>query len=213
MKFMTGRPLNVGGMQCFVTRSGYTGEDGFEISVPGGDADNLARMLLAEHGGEADRPRRARLAAARSRPLPLRPRHRPRRRRRSKPTSPGRSASAAAPRAASPAPASSRTSSPNGPPRKRVGILPDGKAPARAHTEIADDIRRGHGRDHLAAASAPASSGPIAMGYVATPIAPRIGTPVNLMVRGKPLPAKVAAMPFVAAPLSPLTSSRRGDRP
>ncbi|MGH6892210.1 MAG: glycine cleavage system aminomethyltransferase GcvT, partial [Dongiaceae bacterium] len=48
MKFMTGRPLNVGGMQCFVTRSGYTGEDGFEISVPAGEADNLARKLLGD---------------------------------------------------------------------------------------------------------------------------------------------------------------------
>ena len=48
MKFMTGGPLNVGGMECFVTRSGYTGEDGFEISVPAGEADNLARKLLGD---------------------------------------------------------------------------------------------------------------------------------------------------------------------
>src|SRR5262249_42948710 len=48
MKFMTGRPLIVGGMHCFVTRSAYTGEDGFEISMPGGEADNLARKLLGD---------------------------------------------------------------------------------------------------------------------------------------------------------------------
>jgi len=46
--FMTGRNLTVAGADCFVTRSGYTGEDGFEIACAGEDADALARTLLAE---------------------------------------------------------------------------------------------------------------------------------------------------------------------
>ena len=46
--FMTGGRFTVAGCDCFITRSGYTGEDGFEISVPAAQADTLARALLAQ---------------------------------------------------------------------------------------------------------------------------------------------------------------------
>ena len=46
--FMTGARLAIAGADCLVTRSGYTGEDGFEISVPAAQADTLARTLLAQ---------------------------------------------------------------------------------------------------------------------------------------------------------------------
>ncbi len=46
--FMTGGAVRIGGIPAFVTRSGYTGEDGFEISVAASDADALARLLLAQ---------------------------------------------------------------------------------------------------------------------------------------------------------------------
>lgn len=46
--FMTARTLLLAGVECFVTRSGYTGEDGFEISIPNSHAEQLARTLLAE---------------------------------------------------------------------------------------------------------------------------------------------------------------------
>ncbi len=47
LTFMTGGHFTLGGSECFVTRSGYTGEDGFEISVPAAEAEALARTLLA----------------------------------------------------------------------------------------------------------------------------------------------------------------------
>jgi aminomethyltransferase len=47
-KFMTGRNMAVNGVDCFVTRSGYTGEDGFELSCAGGDAEALAEALLSQ---------------------------------------------------------------------------------------------------------------------------------------------------------------------
>ncbi|HWA48032.1 MAG TPA: glycine cleavage system aminomethyltransferase GcvT [Dongiaceae bacterium] len=194
MKFMTGRLLNVGGMDCFVTRSGYTGEDGFEISVAGGEADNLARKLLGDmevkpiglgardslrleaglclYGNditEATNPVEADLVWAIQK------------RRRAEGGFPGA--------------AIIQKQIAEGPPRKRVGILPDGKAPARAHTEIATPSGEIVG-EITSGGFGPSVGGPIAMGYVQSDHA-AIGTQLNLMVRGKALPAKVVAMPFV----------------
>jgi aminomethyltransferase len=194
MKFMTGRPLNVGGMECFVTRSGYTGEDGFEISASAGEADNLARKLLGDmevkpiglgardslrleaglclHGNditEATNPVEADLVWAIQK------------RRRAEGGFPGA--------------AIIQKQIADGPKRKRVGILPEGKAPARAHTEIATPSGEIVG-EITSGGFGPSVNGPVAMGYVRSDHS-AIGTQLNLMVRGKALPAKVAAMPFV----------------
>jgi aminomethyltransferase len=48
LSFMTGCSVTLAGVECFVTRSGYTGEDGYEISVPAAAAEALARTLLAQ---------------------------------------------------------------------------------------------------------------------------------------------------------------------
>ncbi len=88
-----------------------------------------------------------------------------RRRRRSRPVSPGRSASAAARRAAFPAPRDPAAQLAEGPPRKRVGIRPDGRAPAREGTEIVDAAGEPVGGSP-AAASARRVGGAVAMGYV-----------------------------------------------
>jgi aminomethyltransferase len=48
LTFMTGMRAELNGADCFLTRSGYTGEDGFEISVPSDQAERLARALLAQ---------------------------------------------------------------------------------------------------------------------------------------------------------------------
>ncbi len=48
MVFMTAAQIDIDGVECFVTRSGYTGEDGFEISVPNKQAEQLARTLLVQ---------------------------------------------------------------------------------------------------------------------------------------------------------------------
>jgi len=81
-----------------------------------------------------------------------------------------------------------------GPARKRVGILPEGKAPAREGTEIMKDgavIGR-----VTSGGFGPSVNGPVAMGYVASAFAAP-DTSVELMVRGKALPARIVALPFV----------------
>lgn len=79
--------------------------------------------------------------------------------------------------------------------RKRVGILPDGKAPARDHTEVVDASGKIIG-EITSGSYGPTVGGPIAMGYVETSFA-KVGTDVELMVRGKGRPAKIVALPFV----------------
>ena len=83
--FMSGGVFDLAGVPCFVTRSGYTGEDGFEISVPAAHAAALAEALLAQPEVKpAGLGARDTLAPG-SRPVPVRPRHRRRPPARSKP--------------------------------------------------------------------------------------------------------------------------------
>lgn len=192
--FMTGVEMNVAGTPCLVSRSGYTGEDGYEISVPEEDAVALTKKLLAEpevkpiglgardslrleaglclYGHDIDEtttPVEGALTWTISK------------RRREEANFPG--AKIILGQIA------------NGVTRKRVGLLPEGKAPAREGTEITDASGRKIGVV-TSGGYGPSLGGPIAMGYVETAHA-KTGTDVELMVRGKGRPAKIAAMPFV----------------
>ena len=192
--FMTGAALTVDGVACFVTRSGYTGEDGFELSVPGDAAERVARRLLAEpeimpvglgardslrleaglclYGHDIDETTtliEADLAWA------------VQKRRRAEGGFPGAAVIARELAA--------------GPRRKRVGIRPEGRAPAREGTEITDGDGATIGRI-TSGGFGPSADGPVAMGYVATAQA-TLGTALKLMVRGTPRPARIVPLPFV----------------
>ncbi|MEQ8267222.1 MAG: glycine cleavage system aminomethyltransferase GcvT [Parvibaculum sp.] len=192
--FMTGAEMDVAGVPCIVSRSGYTGEDGYEISVPEAKAVALTKKLLAEpevkpiglgardslrleaglclYGHDLDEtttPVEGALTWTIAK------------RRREEANFPG--AKIILGQIA------------NGAARKRVGLLPEGKAPAREGTEITDASGRKIGVV-TSGGYGPSVGGPIAMGYVETAHA-KTGTEVELMVRGKGRPAKVAAMPFV----------------
>jgi aminomethyltransferase len=79
------------------------------------------------------------------------------------------------------------------PTRRRVGILPEGKAPAREHTEIQlGGVPIG---EITSGGFGPSAGGPIAMGYVAAAHA-ATGTAIDLMVRGTPRPARIVDLPF-----------------
>ena len=82
-----------------------------------------------------------------------------------------------------------------GPPRRRVGILPEGRAPAREGTEIVDAAGKKIGIV-TSGGFAPSLNRPIAMGYVGREHA-EAGARVGLMVRGKALPAEIVKMPSV----------------
>jgi aminomethyltransferase len=194
MRFMEAGPLAIDGVGCFASRSGYTGEDGFEISVPADAAERLARRLLAEpevapvglgardslrleaglclYGNDIDRgtsPIEADLAWAIAK------------RRRAEGGFPGAE------------PILRQLA--EGPRRRRVGIRPEGRAPARAHTEIRDEGGALVG-EITSGGFGPSVDGPIAMGYV-TPALAAPGSRLQLMVRGKALPASVVPLPFV----------------
>ncbi len=194
MAFMSMAEVRIAGCDCLVSRSGYTGEDGYEISVAAGEADGLARTLLAEeevapiglgardslrleaglclYGHDIDTtttPIEAGLIWSISK------------RRRAEGGFPGD--------------AVVQRQIADGVTRKRVGIRPEGRAPAREHTEIADQAGAVVG-EVTSGGFGPTIGGPVAMGYVPTAMA-AADTPLNLIVRGKSLPAKVAKMPFV----------------
>jgi aminomethyltransferase len=194
MDFMTSRDMDVAGIPCFVSRSGYTGEDGNEISVPASRAVELTKKLLAEpevkpiglgardslrleaglclYGHDIDETTTP-IEGALGWTIP--------KRRREEANFPG--AKIILGQIA------------DGVTRKRVGILPEGKAPARDHTEIVDASGRKIG-EITSGSYGPTVSGPIAMGYVETAFA-KVGTEIELMVRGKGRPAKIVGLPFV----------------
>jgi len=194
LKFMTAATFSINGVDCGVSRSGYSGEDGYEISIPGDAVEVIARMLLAEeevipvglgardslrleaglclYGSDIDQtttPIEAGLIWAIDK------------RRRETGGFPG--ADIIVDQIA------------NKPSRKRVGILPEGRAPARAHTEITNQSGETIG-EITSGGFGPSAGGPVAMGYVSFEHA-KVDTPVNLMIRGKAIPAKVVKMPFV----------------
>ena len=195
MVFMSGRELAIGGIACFATRSGYTGEDGFEISVPAGDAHGLAKLLLAQPEvkpiglGARDSLRlEAGLCLYGN---DLTPQTTPveaglvwaiGKRRREQGGFPGAGIV--------------QRQIAGGPSRRRVGLMPEGRAPARSHTVIANATGEPVG-EVTSGGFAPSIARPIAMGYVRAEFS-REGTSVQLIVRDKALPATVVAMPFVA---------------
>jgi aminomethyltransferase len=193
MPFMSARPSRVAGFETFVSRSGYTGEDGYEISLASTHAESLARILLAEpdvapiglgardslrleaglclYGHELDEtvdPIEAALSWSIQK------------RRRLEGGFPGarRIQGALA----------------NGPTRRRVGIRPDGRAPAREGTQIVSPDGAPIGVV-TSGGFGPSVGAPIAMGFVARAFA-AVATPIGLMVRGKPSSARVGALPF-----------------
>ncbi|CAN5599410.1 glycine cleavage system aminomethyltransferase GcvT [soil metagenome] len=198
LKFMTGAFVTIDGAQCYVTRSGYTGGDGYEISTPADKADPIARLLLAQpevkpiglgardslrleaglclYGHDIDTtttPIEAVLLWSIGKE------------RRVQGGFPGASVI--------------QKQIAEGAPRKRVGILPEGKAIAREGAEIAIGGRI-VGKV-TSGGFAPTLGRAVAMGYVEkAPFGdkgPANGTKVELLVRGKPVPAEIAPMPFV----------------
>lgn len=193
MKFMTFCIVSINGIECFVTRSGYTGEDGFEISVPADKAETFANLLLeqpeVEPAGLGARDS-LRLEAGlclyghdittETTPIEADLKWVVNKRRREEGGFPGASIIL--------------NQLANGTERLRVGILPDGRAPAREGAEVQDMDGNAIGTI-TSGGFGPSVDGPIAMGYVKTDFA-KPGTPVNLIVRGKALAAKVVKMPF-----------------
>jgi aminomethyltransferase len=180
--------------ELFITRSGYTGEDGFEISIAADRAAQLAERLLAEpevlpiglgardtlrleaglclYGHDIDintTPPAAGLAWTIGK------------RRREQGGFPG--AARILQELADP------------PPRRRVGIRPDGRAPAREGSAIVDAAGNLIG-EVTSGGFSPSLNAPIAMGYVARPHS-EPGTALSVVVRDVARPARVAPLPFV----------------
>ena len=194
MAFMSIADLSLGGVPCIASRSGYTGEDGFEISMPAEDAIAIARLLLAQpevkpiglgardslrleaglclYGHDIDEsttPVEAGLTWSIGK------------RRRTEGGFLGA------------APILEQIA--QGAPRKRVGILPQGRAPARENTDVTDAKGGLFGRI-TSGGFGPTLGGPICMGYVDRAHAAE-GTELALLVRGTPRPGRVAPLPFV----------------
>ena len=195
LAFMGIGEFDIAGRPAIISRSGYTGEDGFEIAVAAADAEAIARCLLAEpevepaglgardslrleaglclYGhdiDEATTPIEAGLAWSIGK------------RRRTEGGFPGADVIAA--------------QLAEGTSIRRVGLLPDGRAPAREGTTVLDADGEDVGRVTSGGMS-PTLDAPIAMGYVRADCAVP-GKELQLLVRDVPRPARVAPLPFVA---------------
>jgi len=194
MPFMSVENMQINGIPCLATRSGYTGEDGFEISCEANDSEKLLRALLAEpevapaglgardslrleaglclYGSDIDEtttPIEAGLAWIIGK------------RRREDGGFPGAEIIQAQLK--------------SGTANKRVGIKPEGKAPARAHTVI-EDLDGNTIGEITSGGYGPSVGGPVAMGYVKTDFS-KPETGVNLIIRGKARPGRVVKLPFI----------------
>ncbi|MBH5370673.1 glycine cleavage system aminomethyltransferase GcvT [Bradyrhizobium glycinis] len=200
LTFMDAGPHEVAGINCFVSRSGYTGEDGFEISVPSGDAERLARMLLENPDvlpiglGARDS---LRLEAGlclyghdidtTTTPVEAALGWSVQKSRRTGGTRAG----------GFPGAAKILAHFDGGASRRRVGLLALGRAPVREGALLFANDAGGEPIGQVTSGGfGPSLNAPVAMGYVPT-ASSALGTKLFAEVRGQRLPLQVAAMPFV----------------
>lgn len=193
LTFMQTLTAEIAGVPCRLSRLGYTGEDGYEISIPADRARDVAEALLTHedcepcglgardslrleaglclYGNDIDRS---------TSPIEAQLNWAIQKRRREEGGFPGAGRIL--------------RELAEGPTRKLVGLKPEGRAPARAGTEVAQN------GEVLGAVTSggfgPTVGGPVSIGYVASQAA-EPGTRLDLIVRGKALPADVVPLPFV----------------
>ena len=193
MRFMDTGPRKVAGFDCYVSRSGYTGEDGFEISVPAAQAEALVTALLENPDvlpiglGARDSLRLEAGLCLYGHDIDTT----------TTPIEAGLLWSIGKERRTQggfPGAAIIQKQIAEGAPRKRVGLLPEGKAIAREGAEIAIDGKI-VGKV-TSGGFAPTLGRAVAMGYVERAQSAN-GTKVELIVRGKPVPGEIVPMPFV----------------
>ena len=194
MVFMTGAFLHIDGVECYVTRSGYTGCDGYEIATPSDSAVHVARLLLGNEEvkpiglGARDSLRLEAGLCLYGHDIDTT----------TTPIEAGLLWSIGKERRAQggfPGAAVVQKQIAEGAPRRRVGLKPEGRTIAREGAEIVDASGKVVGKV-TSGGFGPSLNGPMAMGYVERAQAAN-GTKLALMVRGKPVAAEVVPMPFV----------------
>ena len=194
LSFLSIAEMGLAGVPALVSRSGYSGEDGFEISLPAERAEEVARLLLAEPevmpAGLGARDSLRLEAGLCLYGHDLTPETTPveagltwaiGKRRRAEGGFPG-------------AEVILRQLT-EGPPRRRVGLRPEGRAPVREGAALLDAEGQAVG-SVTSGGFGPTVGGPVAMGYVTAALATP-GSRLFAEVRGKRLPVTVADLPFV----------------
>ena len=200
MRFMDSGPRRVDGIDCFVSRSGYTGEDGFEISVPAEQAEAFAKTLLANsdvlpiglgardslrleaglclYGHDIDTTTTP-VEAALEWSVQKSRRH------------------GGARAGGFPGADKILAQLEQGAPRRRVGLKPEGRAPVREGAPLfADETSSMQIGAVTSGGFGPSLNAPVAMGYLPASQAAAGGT-VFAELRGQRLPLRVSPMPFV----------------
>jgi aminomethyltransferase len=200
MRFMDSGPRSIDGIDCFVSRSGYTGEDGFEISVPADHAQRLAKALLGDsdvlpiglgardslrleaglclYGHDIDSTTTP-VEGALEWSIQKSRRH------------------GGARAGGFPGADKILSQLEQGAPRRRVGLRPEGRAPVREGAPLFQDAASSQQIGAVTSGGfGPSINAPVAMGYLPASHT-AIGGLVFAELRGQRLPLRVAAMPFV----------------
>jgi aminomethyltransferase len=200
MRFMDAGPHSVNGIDCFVSRSGYTGEDGFEISVPADHAEALAAALLDNSEvlpiglGARDSLRLEAGLCLYGHDI-------------DSTTTPAEAAlqwsvqksrrNGGARAGGFPGADVILAQLENGAPRRRVGLKPEGRAPVREGAPLfADSLSSEQIGSVTSGGFGPSLNAPVAMGYLPVTQAADGGT-VFAELRGQRLPLRISPMPFV----------------
>ena len=200
MRFMDSGPRRIDGIDCFVSRSGYTGEDGFEISVPAEHAEALATKLLADSDvlpiglGARDSLRLEAGLCLYGHDIDTT-------------TTPvegalewsvQKSRREGGVRAGGfPGAETILAQFGQGASRRRVGLRPEGRAPVREGAVLFADSASSEPIGAVTSGGfGPSLNAPVAMGYVPSSLA-AADTSIFAEVRGQRLPMRIAPMPFI----------------